>query len=59
MFSLVAIPNIRTSTHHSHNRPARPVGQRCARRIVLVRSSSGEREQLFTVSRNTTPSHVL
>ena len=38
MFPLVTSPNIRTSTHHSHNRCFRPAGQRCARRTVLVRS---------------------
>ena len=48
MFPLVTHPNIRTSTHHSHNRPFRPVGPRCARENVLVRSSNGELGQLFT-----------
>jgi len=48
MFPVVADPKIRTSTHHSHSRPFRPVEQRCARRNVFVRSWSGKRGQLST-----------
>ena len=35
--------NARDSTTHPHSRSTRPVGKRCARRNVLVRSPSGER----------------
>ena len=37
------IENARVSTHQAHSRSTRPVGKRCARRNVLVRSSSGAR----------------
>ena len=37
------IENARVSTHQAHSRSTRPVGKHCARRNVLVRSSSGAR----------------
>jgi len=57
MYRLVAKPSIRASTHHSHSRLFRPVGQRCARRRALihpdtVKSGGHRRNYMYPKNKN-------